>query len=159
MLRIVSLAFIFAHFRLSGLALVIALLLSNLALALLILPKNGRVKTLWTFIAAVVAPACFVSADTIEIYELSSAAQPEDRFQKFYICNVWNFFIWCLVAAISLNCLSAYEVIPFQEVNLVIATFGHPIQLPIMGWGSIFWVVLAMLLSIGETIVEMRFMS
>ena len=53
-----------------------------MALALLILPKNGRVKTLWTSIAAVVAPACFVSADAIEIYELSSAAKPEDRFQN-----------------------------------------------------------------------------
>ena len=157
--RIITLAFIFAHFRLSGISLVIALLLSNWALALLILPKNGRVKTLWTSIAAIIAPACFVSADTIDIYKNSLAASPEDRFMRFYICNVGNFILWSLVATVSLNVLSAYNVMPFQEVNLAIATFGHPMTLNIMGWGSFFWVVFAMVLTFVETIIEIRMMK
>ena len=136
--RIITLAFVFAHFRLSGISFVAALFISNCALALLKLPKNGRAKTIWTSIAAIIAPACFVSVDTIDIYRKSLASTPEERFMKFSVANAINFSIWCLVATVGLNCLSAYNVIPFQEVNLAIATFGHPMPLPIMVWGSIF---------------------
>ena len=154
-----TIAFIFAHFRLWGFAFVTVLLLSNYVLARLILPKNGRVKTIWTSIAAVIAPACFVSADTIDIYENSLASTPEKRFIKFYNSNVANFIFWTVVATVSLNCLSAYDVIPFQEVTLAIATFGNPMPLPIMGWGSFSWVTLAVILTAVETIIEMRVMK
>ena len=152
--RIITLAFVFAHFRHYGISFVAALFFSNLGLALLILSKNGRVKTIWTSIAAIVAPACFVSVETIEIYKMSLASGPEERFVKFYICNVVNFVLWGVVATVSLNCLSAYDVIPFKEVNLAIATFGYPMQLPIMGLGSFFWVIFAMILTIVETVIE-----
>ena len=64
-----------------------------------------------------------------------------------------------MVATVSLNCLSADDVIPFQEVNLAIATFGHPMPLPIMGWGSFFWVILAVIVTAVETVIEMRIMK
>ena len=157
--RIITLAFIFAHFRHFGIALLTALLLTNWALSFFVLPKNSKVKTIWTAIAAIIAPACFVSSDTIDIYRTSLAFTSEQRIMRFYISNVVNFFVWCLLATVGLNVLSAYDVIPFQEVNLAIATFGHPMLLPIMGWGSFSWVTLAVILTMVETIIEMRVMK
>ena len=77
-----------------------------------------------------------------------------EQFSEGLKHKIFNFVLWGVVATVSLNCLSAYDVIPFKEVNLAIATFGYPMQLPIMGLGSFFWVIFAMILTIVETVIE-----
>lgn len=142
--RLITYAIIFAHYRLYGLILVGALLIVNFVLACILLPKNFPIKTFWTSIAAIVAPACYVSVHTIEIYEISLASSPGKRFRRFYTWNSVAFILLTAVVAVSLNVLSANGIISFWEVPLGIATFGHPMTIPVMGWGSITWIVLSL---------------
>ena len=161
--RIIPLAIIFANFRLYGFFLVAVLFFTNIALSLIILKKNFIIKTIWTAIAAIVTPACFVSVHTIEIYKTSLAKTPEERFRDFYLWNSANYVIWSLVATASLNALSAHGIIAFKELDLEILTFefltnalGITISLPIMGVGSMFWVALCTIVTIGVSIELLR---
>ena len=161
--RIIPLAIVFANFRLYGFFLVTALFFTNFALALIILKKNFIIKTIWTSIAAIVAPACFVSVHTIEIYKTSLAKTPGERFRDFYIANSICFIFLSLVATASLNVLSAYDIIAFKELNLEILTFetltnalGITISVPIMGVGSMFWVAFCTFVTICVIIDMLR---
>ena len=153
--RIIPLAIIFANFRLYGFFLVTVLFFANFALALIILTKNFIVKTIWTSIAAIVAPACFVSVHTIEIYKTSLAKTPEERFRDYYQWNSVSFIVWSLVATVSLNVLSAYDIIAFKKLDLEILTFefftnavGITISAPIMGLGSFLWIAICTFVTI-----------
>ena len=154
--RLITYAIILAHYRAYGLILVGALLIANFVLAFFLLPKNFIIKTFWTSIAAIAAPACFVSVHTIEIYEISLASSPGKRFKKFYTWNSVTFILLTVVVTVSLNVLSSYGIISFWEVPLAIATFGHPMAIPVMGWGSIFFIVLSVCVEVCVTICVLR---
>ena len=154
--RIAPLAIIFTNFRLYGFSLVAAMFFTNFLLALLILRKNFIVKTIWTSIAAIVAPACFVSVHTIDIYKRSLAKTPGERFRDFYVANGIAFIFWSLVATATLNVLSVYQFISFEELDLKILTFGTSLSQPIMGAGSMFWIALSTLVTMCLIIDNLR---
>jgi hypothetical protein len=146
--RTASFSLIFAYYHHYAVALVLILLFSNLSLAFIILRHNFIVKTIWTSVASILAPVCFVSVHAVEMYNVQVVGTAERRFRRYYFWNALAFVIIVMLTMLTFNLLSAYEVIEFRKLNLPILTFGYPMTVDVMGWGTFTWIGMALISSL-----------
>jgi hypothetical protein len=125
----------FVHFRYCGIIPVLLLFFANLILSSVILKNNFFVKTFWTSVAAVLAPICFVSVHAVAKYSC-----PQDIFRRFYFWNILTYVLIILMTTLTLNIMSAYEMIELRKLELDVLTFGHSSLTKVMGYGSFTWI-------------------
>jgi hypothetical protein len=130
---------VFVHYKWYGAIVVIVLLVANVIVAGTIFKHNFFVKTLWTAVASLLAPTCFVSDHAMVKYH-----DPKSKVNHFYVSNIITFVIiisWCTT---TFNILSAVEVIECTKLDLFLITFGIAPQGKIMAVGSILWICLSL---------------
>jgi hypothetical protein len=146
--RTAAFSLIFAYYHYYAVALVLFLLFSNLFLAFMILRHNFIVKTIWTSVASILAPVCFVSVHTVEMYNVQVVGTAKQRFRRYYIWNALAFVTIVMLTMLTFNLLSAFKVIEFRKLNLPILTFGYQMTVDVMGWGTFTWIGMALISSL-----------
>lgn len=141
--RTVVFALFFAYYDFYGLIPALLLLIINVPMAATILWDNFFVKTIWTSVAAVLVPVCFVSKHAVEKYKCA-----EQTFLKFYFWNTIVFILVIFVTTVAFNLLSFFQVIKMYQLELSVLTFGHPMPRDMMGWGTLTWIGLSLIFSL-----------
>ena len=118
-LRVAVLGILGAYLQARVLVLIAFLVLTNLFLAARIL-KTDMAKNVWTSVASVLVPVCFVSRDTITVYKQNPHVghSPGGRFYTYYLWNCRVFFVFTLLAMGALHALLEFAPVEYTCKNL-----------------------------------------
>ena len=99
--------------------LMVILVVTNLIIASLVF-KTDKGKNVWTAFASVLVPICFVSKDTIAVYERSLANPPAKKFRQYYLLNSLAFAFYTLSGMGILHWVLTEQMIEYDCHNLPI---------------------------------------